>query len=67
MYIQSRRIRGKLEGVFLRHKSVSYLLSHEVQSALQGVGHFDLTITVIDLNPSRAASKGDIRLKKRHF
>ena len=30
-----------------------YLLSHEVQSALQGVGHFNLPVTVIDLNTSR--------------
>lgn len=31
----------------------SYLLSHEVQSALQGVGHFNLPVTVIELNTSR--------------
>lgn len=37
--------------------STSYLLSHEVQSALQGVGDFDLPVTVVDLNASRAEVK----------
>lgn len=35
----------------------SYLLSHEVQPALQGVGHFDLPIAVVDLHTSRADIK----------
>lgn len=37
----------------------SYLLSHEFQPALQGVGHFDFPIAVVDLHASRA---DDIKL-----
>lgn len=33
-----------------------YLLSHQVQSALQGVGYFNLPIAVIDLHSSRTAN-----------
>lgn len=35
----------------------AYLLSHEVQPALQGVGHFDLPITVVHLHTSGADNK----------
>lgn len=30
----------------------SHLLSHEVQPALQGVGHFNLPVAVVDLHAS---------------
>lgn len=36
---------------------ISYLLSHEVQSALQSVGHLDLPVSIIDLNTSRPACR----------
>lgn len=35
----------------------SYLLSHKVQSALQGVRHFDLPVSIVDLNTSRTVGK----------
>lgn len=35
-------------------KEPIYLLSHEIQSALQGVGNLDLSVAIVDLNASRA-------------
>lgn len=44
--------------------SYSHLLSHEVQSALQGVGHFDLPVAVVDLNTSRTEREKIQRIQK---
>lgn len=46
-----------------------YLLSHELQSALQGVGHFDLPVAVVDLNTSRAEhqkTRNQAQIKLQH-